>query len=664
MAIVFNCPLCNHPYKLKDELAGKRATCKNPDCRKVIVIPAASGLSIAELGGIVPDGPGKNDTPLPTNAADIEAAALRALSETEQEREDKASQNVIPVRCDYCAHEWTEPLEKAGKNTLCPNEECRQRVKVPMPKKGDAPHDWRSGANKPSLAKENFEKPADVVDAEAKVVSREAWKEGGGAEQELEPISLKRRLFIASIIGTPILVLAIGIWFLVSWRKSEGEVHHFDKAVTEFAEGRAELAPAEAPLFGGILELAAGEYALNPRQQEKDKALAQSLQHFSRARNELQSGAQKDERRSAAGERYAVAGELALAILGLGGTEEQVNDGARLRWVPEAAAGRTLRQKTVHTVHEELLYTVNLLQQGGADFDTRSILTRRLARDLIRRGEITLASNIPTFLFTPAEQPEARAIVALELYRADPGSAEARKTAEELKALMAAGTVRPNPVPASAQALWAVLGIEKAPVLVPPLGGQLADSTRAAYVALRLLKPDQSSPALELTQKPGGSLGGRLRALQLYAEWSAEPGPAFDAAISSVGMNAKGKKETVPAVILVRLAQLAAASGRVDQANQLADLIPDDGLKAWARGSAIQFAMASDHKTKLDDAAFEVPADPKLLRAGHAWGRLWQARHNTRVDGASAATKAIASWPKGTIHPFGLAGIALGQHDR
>jgi hypothetical protein len=36
MAIVFNCPQCNLPYKLKDELAGKRATCKNPDCRKVI----------------------------------------------------------------------------------------------------------------------------------------------------------------------------------------------------------------------------------------------------------------------------------------------------------------------------------------------------------------------------------------------------------------------------------------------------------------------------------------------------------------------------------------------------------------------------------------------------------------------------------------------------
>lgn len=36
MAIVFHCPICQHAYRVKDELAGKTATCKN--CRQKIVI--------------------------------------------------------------------------------------------------------------------------------------------------------------------------------------------------------------------------------------------------------------------------------------------------------------------------------------------------------------------------------------------------------------------------------------------------------------------------------------------------------------------------------------------------------------------------------------------------------------------------------------------------
>jgi hypothetical protein len=39
MAIEFNCPSCQLHYMLKDEFAGKQATCKNPHCRHVIIIP-------------------------------------------------------------------------------------------------------------------------------------------------------------------------------------------------------------------------------------------------------------------------------------------------------------------------------------------------------------------------------------------------------------------------------------------------------------------------------------------------------------------------------------------------------------------------------------------------------------------------------------------------
>ena len=659
MAIVFNCPQCNYPYKLKDELAGKRATCKNPDCRQVIQIPAPSGngFSIAEMGGILPENAGKDRTPVPTNPADLEAAALAALRDSAKEEEDTAAEKAIPIKCEFCAHEWSEPFEKAGKNTLCPNPECRQRVKVPMPKKGDAPVDWRTGGtNKPTLAKENFEKPDDVMSAEAKVVSKAAWQGGGGAEQDLEPITLKRRLFVYSLIGAPILAIALGIYSLVTWRGGHSESVKMEEAIVEFDKGREELSPAQAPSFASILQLASGEYVLYPQKMDKDKALALSLQHFTRARSELQ--------RATGPERFAVAGELAMTQLGLGGTDEQVKEGSRIRWVPDAPSNRPLRvSERVHTVHEELRLTLRLLD--GTDFDTKAAIARRLARELAKRGQPGLAVEIPVFLFTDAEMPEAKAIVALELFRADRGSPDARKVADELKAILAGGITGRSPTPASAQTLWAAVGTEKAPSFFAAPSGLPTDPTRLAYVGLYLLQ-DKASEALELARKPGGSLPGQLRTFALYAEWAADPGPAFDSAISAINLNAKAKKEAValPASQVLRLSQLAAATGRADQAKQLADLIPDEGLKVWAKGSAIQFAATPGNKTKIEDAALEVPDDAKKLRAGHAWGRLWQARHNTRISSAGDTTKAIAGWAKGTIHPFGHAGIALGQHDK
>src|SRR5437870_2886835 len=99
MAIVFDCPHCREPYKLRDEYAGKRATCKNPDCRQVIVIPQPS-----TNGALAPP------------PADVEAAALSALAdEAPKSPEQAPAEKVIPVTCSYCGHKWTEPMAKAGK---------------------------------------------------------------------------------------------------------------------------------------------------------------------------------------------------------------------------------------------------------------------------------------------------------------------------------------------------------------------------------------------------------------------------------------------------------------------------------------------------------------------------------------------------------------------
>ena len=78
MAIEFNCPHCGQPYRLKDDFAGMRATCKNPDCRKVITVPSPTTVppDDARRAGLPPaDGNGRPaDTPPPTTPEDVEAA--------------------------------------------------------------------------------------------------------------------------------------------------------------------------------------------------------------------------------------------------------------------------------------------------------------------------------------------------------------------------------------------------------------------------------------------------------------------------------------------------------------------------------------------------------------------------------------------------------------
>lgn len=663
MAIVFNCPHCDFPYKLKDELAGKRATCKNQNCRQVITIPEPVGLRIADLGGILPEDAARSTTPLSTNPADLEAAALAALSETEQEKADTAAETAIPMTCPHCDHKWTEPFSRAGKNTLCPNEECRQRIKVPEPKKGQVREDWRSGGSgKPTLAKENFEKPTDVMDAEAKVVGREAWQKGGGAEQEYEPIPLKRRLFVWSLIAAPILLLAIGIWAIVNYTRGRGEELKMEPVLAEFKDGRGELDPVQAQLGSAILELAAGEHALFPQNMEKDKALALATQHLARAGSELVQASKMDPAGKTAAERYAIGSEVALALIALGGSDQQVKDEERIRWVPEDTGGRAIRpNEKLVSVHSTLQPTLRNLQ--GADFDTRATLLRRLTRELGKKGQDNLASQIPGMLFQENELPEAKAIVALELYRPKrDGSGEPTAIANELKSLLASGVAGRVPTPASAQTLWLVLNTEKAPTFYPPPGSSFSEGSRYAYVG-KLLLANETNEALELARKPGSSLAGQLRALVLCAEWAGDPGAAFDSAIAAISLSAKSKKEPPPASLVLRLAQLAAATGKMEQAKQLADLVPDDGLKVWAKGSLLQFAATPGNTSRVEDSALEVP-DSSKIRAGHLWGRMWQARQNARNMSASEATKLVNLWPKGTVRPFGLAGIVVAQHDK
>lgn len=629
MAIEFDCPFCRHHYRLKDELAGKSATCKN--CRNKFTIPAASAVAT---------GPA-------LSSEEAEAKALEAFAD--EPAVERPKNTVIDVECTYCNHKWTEPIARAGKNALCPNPECRQRVKIPEPK-DEGQYDWRQARTKgPSLAKQNNEKLEGVQDAaDAKVVSREALVQADATGVEYEPIPLKRKLMFAGLVAVLVGGAVFGAVYLTRSRTAGKEDKLMAEALAELPAARDALPKEEQPLADAVVHLAAAEYALRHDTPAKFK---EALDLLAKA-----SGALRGAPPSPA--RNAVLGEVAAGLVGFGGTEAQGSEGVRMRWMPDLSR-RVRPNERVFTVHEELQKVLSALQP--AEFEFRAQLARRLARELAAKGQADLAAQlVPLALFAPAEHPEAKALVALEVFRTDKTSGVPGAVAEELKG---PDLLRASPPPASAQTLFVALKTDKAPLVAskPAPGAVPSDTARFAYTGALALEGD-SAGAVELAKLPGRA-EDQLRALALAADWSADPGPALDAALGVVGAG-KGRKDFAPSpYVLLRLAQVAGAANKFDAAKQFADAVPDEALRGWARGDAVRARAVAAPKEKADEAWADLPDDPKKLRAGHAWGRLWVARLNARATGdRSAGAKAVAAWPSPVV-PFGKAGVALGLQD-
>lgn len=641
MAIEFNCPHCAHAYRLKDEYAGKPATCKR--CREKIVIPQPV---------TIPD-----DAPAKLSAEELaakEAEAQAALADEQTKVEQDEASRVIQVECKHCDHKWIEPLERAGKNTVCP--ECRQRVKIPVPEDVNS-QDWRIKNTKlPSMAKQHAEKMEGVQDAgDATMVTGGSLREAGADGVEYEPRPLKQKIMFVLV---PLLVLAGSTFGIRScyYGRIEGKEHRLiQDSQEEFAKSTGALAPGDAPpetpLLSAILYIAGGEHAVR---HNDPKNLKEAQEQFAKARDAV--------RKAPAGHaRNAVGGELAVAMLTLGGTEQEARDQLRIRWYPDTNIKARVNER-VYTVLEELRQTLSLVQ--GADFEFKNHLARRLTRELAKRGQALLAVElIPLALFGQTEQDEAKALVALEVYRADKDKTSDLpvKTAADLKT-RGAELAKSVPTPASAQTLFLALDTPQAPrVVAEPKADPVSDAVRLAFVG-KLLMDNKSDAAIKLALRPGG-LDGRVRALVLCADWSADPTAALDAA-SGLLPAIKGQKEISPYSVL-RLAQIAAEKGKLDQAKTFADAVADEGLKAWAKGSIVHMRVAAMSKDKAEEAWAEPPPDKlKEFRAGHAWGWLWVARQNTRASGdRSGEVKAVSAWPLSVI-PFGKAGVALGLQDK
>ena len=231
------------------------------------------------------------------------------------------------MTCSFCEHKWTEPFSKAGKNILCPNPECRQRLKVPEPKV-DQPLDWRQTKTKlPSGAKQHFEKLEGVEDAaESKMVSGSSLREADATGIEIEPRTLKEKAVIAlARVVSVALVVGLGIWYLTKSRKEVLDDHLLADARTHFEEASKTLDPAQAAYGSALLNASTGEYAL--RRNTKRQAHRCGTRIFVKARKDL-------DNQLPSAERHVLAAELAVLAIGLGGSDEQVKDQVRFRWHP------------------------------------------------------------------------------------------------------------------------------------------------------------------------------------------------------------------------------------------------------------------------------------------------------------------------------------------
>jgi hypothetical protein len=439
------------------------------------------------------------------------------------------------------------------------------------------------------------------------------------------------------------------------------------KANKGLEETSKDLSPNEADLCSALLNTVSGEYALRRNKPEK---LTEAHTSFVKARKDLV-------KVPPGPEMQAVATELILSVVGLGGSDEEVKDLTRFRWQPNITGGKLKINERVFTVHEELRQVLELL--ASADFDFRINVTRRLTRELYKKGQAGLAADIiPLALFAEPERDEARAVLALELYRLDKGSELARKIAEELKGKIASelnakagGTgIKGNPFPASAYTLFVIVlkmnVKESIPRFLgdPPAVGALSDPIRIANVGVRLLE-DNSDEALKLAIRPD-SPRSQLKALALCSEWMPSPAPALEAAQKIIDAEKNKKPPTLAQsqANIMRLSQLAASAGWAEPAKTLANSLTDEGSKAWALGEAVHLRLTTNAKEKGEPAALDLPEDEKKLKVGHAWGMFWIARRNAFLSGdRSDETKAVSAWAA-PLRPFGLAGIALGRQDR
>ena len=570
--------------------------------------------------------------------ADAEAAAY--LSDEPKKVEVPTS---IKFNCEFCDHPMELGMDMAGKRTPCP--ECRRIIKVPDLAK-PVKKDWLKNAQ-PEAAPEG----ATGTGKGATMVSEEALEAAGAIPDD--PLTRGQKVFRGVGVACVVLLLGWGVWGAMGWwgaRKEQALLN----IVQEYVKSAGAI-KAVGEEGVASLHVATGQYHLLTNREGKPEEHQGSAE---KARNEFQQAlAHLGEAKVTSPERDAVLADLALALVELGGNEQEVEKGLRLKW---------------DKVHAQLRGTL----AGINDEEARLVALRAVSRRLIARDQAQQALDLAAQTFATGKvipNTEAIAAIGLELF-----SAGKQKLAESAadKALSAE---RPVLVPRAPPADGEDRPAAPPPVnLVEPI---LTPSVEALGVLLRRkpegFKPDPLAAGLgqiEANARKGDLVSAR-RGLTLV---QSDPLLLLRARIALAAANPEGKEDIEAALkfaetafkdnpdpsvswLLLRLIDLGARAGVAeDRLLAVAKVIAGDesGTNSLrGRGQLLAFrAKLSHSKDAGDESAIEAIEKQSLAKL---LAKQALARHNTRRD--SGFAKTVQSW-NDPDKAFGAAGALLGLH--
>lgn len=649
MPIDTRCPNCQKQYKLKDELGGKSVKCSNPDCRQVFTITAK------------PNGkPAKKSSK--QIEADAEAEAARVLSEAAEDTKP-AAERTVTVECYNCNFKWPEPQSKAGKFALCP--ECRTRNKVPELKKAKAA-DWRDTTAGRRAAEKAPDLPEDLEAQQLRHVDVESLKQAGAIEApEVEPRPLRDYVLFITV---PLVVLGLaagGVWWLLQMgRQAENNTAMAEamKSLDDLKDipeppaseqsddaraRREELAKVsndQRRLMRAALDIADGEYQARLNTKE---GIREAVKAFSNARRELEASPKT------AAERDVLFGELAVAQVSLGGTDEQANTEVRLHWSPQETKGKgpPMGSTAVDYVQSELRQTLTRMVEGGKEVDkgVRLATLVRLARALVKAGHPDILYGIAAQAFaSPEDQAEGQAITLLAALLAGADEAGVRRQAEPMKEDPTLAAAWPS------AALFDRLGLSDGKSPVKPEGNWPL-GTRLVFAAKAIAQRNQDE-AVRIVTAPG-DVGSRLPAMAAVAELLDDPKPVLEKAVEVAGTAGNGYR-----FYLYRLARVAGDAKAADAADVFARGVTDDGLRDMALAEAARGKWAA-MTSAVPASDLTMPTDPNKLRVGQGWVGYLFARHNAAATRDQSAAKEFDAWGDGKLRGFGYAGLALGLQD-
>lgn len=424
MPIRVKCENCKKTLNVKDHLAGKKIKC--PMCQSVVLVsatappPKGSAPADPTKPPSPPAGnpgtatkpkttkpttekPSTNGTPangaaksngVPAKPAEPEPAslppenvedeAMSAFADEPKPEVDDGPPQTIDFTCVYCDAELHLPLDMAGKQAPCPNEECKRIIKIPLPKVTEK-KDWRKMDRRgPAAALVN--QPEQLEDAwgteEATKARQASLAQAGVLEQPKKP-----GIGVYGIIGLVLkgvcAVALLGVVIMVGWKLLETNV-----AVSEIKELTSLLEGNPAKILDPLLSAEAYRTIAELHLRANHGKAKTAKDKFAGAR-----AMAKPEGAEMSVHKQMFLIELALAQIELGGTEDEMIAKNKILWDD---ANKEIYD-TLRTIHP----------------DAQMLALREVATRLLDRNQPAIASSLAGRFANP-DQGGRRPLVAAQ----------------------------------------------------------------------------------------------------------------------------------------------------------------------------------------------------------------------------------------------------------